>query len=931
MNFSHLGWIIEILCENFSLSLLCMPSLPSTLNKLFLLLLISLSEAKMQQPESLFYKLNITILNKTPKVWFLYMEKMISTSLERIIELTQHKTSLSHDAALSKFVVLTRHFPNFANRDVSFTKQGSGEYCPLRNSKQSLGRITLPKLESRSFPHIGHIKYNLRVTNQLRVIFLIEDVNIGSNPPQRNSECDDRHSFFVSEGCETCWRKHYQFCYCGKYSGFNIFWKKRILLLMFNVLNLNWGWDHFYGMYQVFDTNVLYTHSDKRSSDVHFWSSSVAPLIHSVLFLQFIQVPKFKHIYLTAHADKISVFDGPGFQFPQIKLRNASVFSTTSFHCMIKVLTKHEHEFSKIVSYISQPMPTTTINLTKLTNVTLEWPLEAPPNDTDFETRIHDISVEKNTRISVHVKHLKVKQLKVNAIPNSHCDFAGVAAFESEQEIFLSCEPPEGAFQQQNTVNSRAETLTLVVYVHKIQNNLTTQIVVSKTYCSSVVLDLPIWPYCFERDEILKCNTAFKQKKDAFSNISFAYKFPKYDHGERSLYYSVPSGQCGVIHVKASPSFEARWVTLTPLSMNLNQEPLSTTLYFSVTGSFKAHKFSFSTHALKFFGSFDQFTSNIKYSRCSKSSSANGPCMEGLESVRSNEITSPPLNSHFSFHASVKQGIGNENVGRVKMRLLPGGPSWIQIVLTNKTKCASAPFFDSQTRLQNGFSYHIPQKADLAFQVLCKNLSTFQNALTNMIVYSLMKEKMVAVDHQGYMAPHWDDFLTLVWQSTVCSSHTDTVVTYLPGQIQSVVVNQKHDKHVCLKLRWHWDYLEKTLQTFGVVPPVASQNKNVLHTQGSQLHEAYFISRHSSATWKLWIKFCVWLSDKSLCSCVLEVCNIYQMRRYEGQTGQCPPSVASQCSQGVAHRPNQGEATPVLGTGVVVQKSKSWWHSRGFA
>ncbi len=62
---------------------------------------------------------------------------------------------------------------------------------------------------------------------------------------------------------------------------------------------------------------------------------------------------------------------------------------------------------------------------------------------------------------------------------------------------------------------------------------------------------------------------------------------------------------------------------------------------------------------------------------------------------------------------------------------------------------------------------------------------------------------------------------------------------------------------------------------------------------------------------KLWSSTCVWLSDGSLHRHELEVCNIYRMRKYRGQTDRFAPSEVNRCSPGVVHHPTSGVATPV--------------------
>ena len=785
-----------------------------------IILSVAILAVRLQCSEDFLNKMNGNSLNQTPKVWHQYLETMASKSLQKLSTMNQRKALASYKYFLSRFIRMARHFVNYANRDASPWVGLMGRGPP---ETQSSGQIYLPHLKIGTFPqHWFFFKFS--VVKLLTVKLHIFTMNIGITTT-KNCRSGAGYKLEVFTKYHWCYTYvdsnifNHPFTYCGQLSKFSVFSRHNFMCLKFGLRLLSWGSDNFHGMFQVFDSKVLFTSSDKRSSNVYFSSHYVFLALNDSLFVASIDVAKFKHILLKAqknmHGHNISVFDGPGFDSSRIELSSGAVVSTTSFHCLILILGSSD----TIVSYESELQPQSDINLTQ--SVSMTWPSNSHAAERQFVANIYNFHVEKDKRMVANVVNFTIKGKN-----NTHCAFCGVAVFEAGTEILSYCTPPENAFQPQNTVYSRTEALLVVMYFHQLYCKLSVRVDIGETNCSSVRLNLSTWLGCTAQSNIQRCNRKLKTVSK-FSNISLAFK-NEHSRTLRSLhqlFFSLPSGQCGVIHIK-NPKVRS-WspfhcVTLSPQPLNLNNLKIpSTSIFYYVTGSLKTQKEDTKPNSLKFLGSFENFTCNVTFKMCPLCRLKTDNCTESKNTTaKKNQTYLPPnTEAHFHFHAIGKQDIGSEQ-GQIYVHMMQGGPSWILVVLSNSSEKISAQIVAVSSSLNHlGELRSIPQKPDLAFQVIC------QKTQTRMTIFSLLKEKILS---------QRDRFvnLCLKWQAS-CSPKTDLMI-FLPGVINTVVLHPKTTTN--LFIRWYWDPLRTTMR-------VSSVNQPILVTL--EKHKAHFTAKHS--------------------------------------------------------------------------------------
>ena len=287
--------------------------------------------------------------------------------------------------------------------------------------------------------------------------------------------------------------------------------------------------------YMVMDNNLMETSKGNFNSlEVLYSSVSIREKLTVISYL--IQVQKTQKIALNiSNANHSLLFDGPGYASEVIQKRNQEYYMTTTFQCLLQILTLNNIITLK-TSYFHFLRIYQTLHIINLSNKTAN--IEIPSIIYNNVPTIIHIRVPSEQYVNITILHQLYKGQRT-----MDCIYGGIAFIENTKhahnELATICESHNSIVSHNRNIFSHSSSLIIVTYWYKNYSNMSVTLNVTRTICQPIQIDIcKFQTRCQSRYNMKHCleyvGPIFKSR-----NISFNYQLIKSE-----LHYSLKENQC---------------------------------------------------------------------------------------------------------------------------------------------------------------------------------------------------------------------------------------------------------------------------------------------------------------------------------------------------------------------------------------------------
>ncbi len=648
--------------------------------------------------------------------------------------------------------------------------------------------------------------YTFSLLRVLRANLSMYEISVGIPP------CGRKSLGFVSIvvdkkscGSQLSPSKH---SYCGFLSLFNFFPKMpdmRLVAKVFPDLDFR-----LHTLFQVLDEKVIWTHNQKRVSNLHFSSTEYLHSTKSYFIVNYIRVKKFKTISLNLNNFvfmSVTVIDGPSSESPAVfSDQNNSIF-TSSFQCLTftTVHLNNVPKKTKIV-YSEKELPIShNLSLANSNDIRFRW---SPACCSKPHFQYKHFTIQSSWGKD-HKVTLNVKQFESHGQSDKDCPFYGVVIFEMDTtETMLFCKPL-GIYLP--IIYSTTSSVRLFVYQYDLYGRIHTEMHLSSIHCNVIILD--------------PCNVSLHHLRETRKKTNLSLVVSR----RTILHFSIPNEQCGTFQIASSG--KACKMTIIPKNIvHSGSYRKHSSPFYLISGSSKvlSDMFKKDHKTLWFDGSFKSvhnFTHNIRSKRRFTDLV--------YRPIKRRYQTFPKhFDVQFEFLISTKQdAFTPQNDFHFTIRLERWSQVQMNIMVWNSPSCSSMKkshgilvcvkwrklpqndqFYIPSERITEPLGYFVNKVPQLKYWIMgiqCveRNKSDMiKVCIKSSVISRFSKYTMMLTDVQNNAVSdvyvNWTNALT-------CSSVPDMVS--LPGIIYSIYI--QIDKSVLVNVRWFWGLSRQDMPT----------------------------------------------------------------------------------------------------------------------